>query len=258
MQCYYGDTAKSQNEDFMTEDTSAIEVQAEVNPESIAPESVPDDMQAPIYNKIQVQDVVKREKQKAYEKGRREAMAELESQQAQMQPQAQVPQSAPSLGGMTQMTNEQIDKMIAERMPQALQSHVQEIQTRQLVDSFVTKMQAAEQKHPGLNEKLSELDYKTMAPLVELANNMPNTGDVMKELIDNPMKMGSLMTLLYTQPKLAHREMMNLSNSIAQNEAAKAEEAQARNPMSQIKSSMNAGMDNGKPSIADFKKMFRG
>ena len=56
-----------------------------VNPDVQEQEVVPDDeMQVPMYNKIQVADVVKREKQKAYEKGRLAAMQELQAQQQQL------------------------------------------------------------------------------------------------------------------------------------------------------------------------------
>ena len=40
--------------------------------------------------------------------------------------------------------------------------------------------------------------------------------------------------------------------------AAKAEEAQARDPYSQLKPSPTAGMDNGSMSVSDFRKMFKG
>lgn len=243
----------------MTEELAATDVQEQLDPEVVASESEPDNIDS-VYNGEQVSSVVKRERQKAYDKGRKDAMQELQAQQIgqpEASPQAAPPMGGQSLGGMTQMSMDDIDKLIAERAPQILQTHVNQLQAKQTAEAFVGKMQAAEQKYPGLNEKLSELDFDTMAPLIQMANQMPNTGDVMKELVDNPMKMGSLMTLLYTQPKLAQREMSNLSQSIATNESAKAEEAKARDPMSQLKPSTQTGMDNGQPSIADFKKRFR-
>jgi len=216
-----------------------------------------DDDQKPVFNKIQMSDVVKREQQKAYEKGKREALMELQAQQQEQQAAQQQNQAPSSLGGMAQMSPDEIRRMIAEQAPQVLQDHVQQLQTQQTVNSFVEKMQAAEVRHPGLEAKLNELDYSTLAPLVQMANDMENTGDIMAELVDNPQKMGNLLMLMHSQPRLAARQMHELSNSIKQNQEALAENNTAKDPLSQIKTSSNAGMDNGSLSVSDFRKMFR-
>lgn len=204
-----------------------------------------------------VSKIVERERKKAFEKGREEAMAELQQQQSPAVPVEQIPQGQQSLGGMQQMSPQDIQRMISEHAPQALQEHMQQQRTKQTIDSFVSKMQAAEAKHPGLEAKLNDLDYSTLAPIVQMANDMENTGDIMKELIDNPEKMSHLILLSYTQPKLAAKKMADLSNSIKTNSEALAQDAQARDPMSQLKPSSNAGMDNGDMSVSDFRKMFR-
>lgn len=245
----------------MTEDLQA-DIQGEPLETPVGTPVDNDDDQRPVFNKIQMSDVVKREQQKAYEKGKREALMELQAQQQQAQEQQQ--QAAPmqnqapsSIGGMAQMSPDEIRRMIAEQAPQVIQDHVQQLQTAQTVDSFVKKMQAAEERHPGLEAKLNELDYSTLAPLVQMANDMENTGDIMAELVDNPQKMGTLLMLMQTQPRLAARQMHELSNSIKQNQAALAENNSAPEPLSQIKTSSKAGMDNGSMSVADFRKMFR-
>lgn len=248
----------------MTE-VSEAEIQ-EQKPEMVEEVSAndDDDKQKPVFNRIQVSDVVKREQKKAYEKGRREALMELQQQQQQAQPEVNANTQAPaqtppsSLGGMNQISREDILKMISEQTPQVLRNHVDSIKKEQIVNSFVQKMQAAESKYPGLEEKLNELDYSTIAPLIEMANNLENTGDIMKELVDNPMKMGNLVSLLYTQPRLATKAMQDLSNSIKQNNEALDKEQSAQDPFGQIKPSGNAGMDNGSMSVRDFQKMFRG
>jgi hypothetical protein len=237
----------------MTEDLENVDqgVMPEPEPQS---EPVSDMLDKSIVSKI-----VERERLKAYAKGKQEALMELQQQAPQESaPVQQMQQQAPQqLGGMQQMSAADIERMIAERAPQLLQDHVNQMQNKQTVDSFVAKMQAAEAKHPGLEAQLEELDYSTMAPLVSLANNMENTADIMKELLDNPMKMGNLMTLMYTQPKMAQKAMMELSNSIKTNQEALAQEKQAQDPMSQLKPSTSAGMDNSAMSVSDFRKMFR-
>lgn len=221
-----------------------------------------DDAQKPIYNKIQVSDIVKREREKALEKGRMEAMMQIEQQQQQAQQaqQGHAQGQGVGLGGMQSpqgLSAADIERIIAEKAPQIMSDHVAQVRNDHVVNSFVAKMQAAEQKYPGLEEQLNKLDYSTLAPVVQLANDMENTADIMKELVDNPMKMGNLLSLMYAQPALAQKAMADLSHSIKSNQDAKAQEAQARDPMNQIKSSPNAGVDASSMSVADFRKMFR-
>ena len=107
-------------------------------------------------DKATVSKIVARERAKAYEKGKQEARMEQEQQQAQA-PQQQAPQPAmQTFGGMQQapaMNPEDIQKMIAEHVPQYLQQQAQEYQQKQFADGFIAKMQAAEKQFPGLEQK---------------------------------------------------------------------------------------------------------
>lgn len=247
-----------QEEGFMTDKDLEIEAPGVEAPEE-APNSVPED-NAPLARDV-VSKIVERERKKAYEKGQKDYLMQLQQEQAQQQQPSEAPamqqQGQQSLGGMQQLSPADIERMIAEKAPQLLQEHVQQLKNEHTINSFVSKMQAAEQKYPGLEAKLNELDYSSMSPLVQMANDMENTGEIMKELVDNPMKLGNMIALTHTQPGLAKRQMMELSNSIKTNQAALAEEAEARDPMSQLKPSSSAGMDNGAMSVTDFRKMFR-
>ena len=233
-----------------------------VNPDVQEQEVAPnDDMQTPVFNRIQVADVVKREKQKAFEKGRLAAMQELQAQQQQAPEQA--PQ-ANSLGGMQQFSQADIERMIQEQATRATQEHIQnqlaEMKQQQMVNSFVQKMQVAEQQYPGLEQELNQLNYNDprIHSFIGMVNDMENTGDIMKEVLDNPHKLSQILSDIQNQPYLAMKNLQKLSGSIKQNQAAKVEEAQARDPYSQLKPSVNAGMDNGDMTVADFRKMFKG
>jgi len=189
------------------------------------------------------------------------ALQEQQAPQQAPEQQMQQPQQAQNIGGMQQMSQADIERLIAEKAPQMLQEQMQQQlqqqRTQQTVDSFVSKMQAAEAKYPGLEAKLNDLDYSTLANVVQMANELENTGDIMKELVDNPEKMSSIILLSYTQPKLAQKKLMDLSNSIRTNQQALAEEAQAQDPMSQLKPSTSAGVDDGAMSVTKFRQMFR-
>jgi len=232
----------------------------ENNPEVQEQVSAPvDDVQAPRFNQIQMNDVVKRERERAYEKGRLAAMQELQAQQQQQQqPQGQ------SLGGMQQFSQEDIERMIQEKATQATQEHIQsqlaELKQQQMVNSFVQKMEVAEQQYPGLEQELNELNYNDprIHAFIGMVNDFENTGEIMKEVLDNPYKLSQILSDIQSQPYLAQKNLQKLSASIKQNQQAKAEEAQARDPYSQLKPSTSAGMDNGSMSVSDFRKMFKG
>lgn len=223
------------------------------------PMQIENDDQKPVFNKHQVNDVVYRERARAYEKGKRDKEMEMQSMMSQSQDAPANPSQTPqSIGGMQQLTPDQIKQLISQEAPKAIQDHVQKLQVHQVATSFANKMEAAEAKYPGLRAQLNELDYSTIAPVIKMVNEMDNSADVMKELLDNPMKMGNLTTLVFSQPKLAEKAVQSLSNSVKQNEAAKqANGNQAQEPLSPINPSANAGMDNGQRTVSDFRKLFR-
>ncbi len=199
-----------------------------------------------------VKKVVEREKSKAFERGKREALMELQQQQQPVQAEQQAVPQQPNgqsvgMGGMQQMSQADIERMIAEKAPLALQQHVHKLQQDQMVNTFVSKMQLAEQQHPGLEAELNNLNYNDprMHAFIAMANGMENTGDIMKEVLDNPTKMESLLNMAHNQPYQAQKALKSLSDSIKTNQSAKAEEAQARDPMSQIKSSTTTGTKEG-------------
>lgn len=216
-----------------------------------------------LYNSKQVSAIVKREREKALEKAKREVMMEIQ-QQAQQQPEAQ--QQAPvqqqvqgqvGLGGMQQYSQQDVQRMMQEQLPQMMEQHVNNMKQEQVVNSFVTKMKAAEEAHPGLENELNQLNWKDpkTSALAMMANDMENTGDIMRELLDHPSKFGELLNLVDSQPHLAAKQLYSLSNSIKQNQKAVAENKRAQEPLGQMKPSLNAGMDDSNASVSDFRKM---
>ena len=248
--------------------TLEIENQAvdAINPEQAqdqeALQAEPKGNEEKLYNSKQVSDIVAREREKALEKGRREALMEMQQQQAA--PQEQVPeqaqqqvQSQTGLGGMQSLSPEQVQQMMAQQMPKLMEQHVNQMKQEQMVGSFVQKMRAAEERHPGLEEELNQLNWRDSrtSALAMMANDMENTGDIMRELLDHPDKFGYLLGLVESQPHLAAKQLYSLSNSIKQNQKAAADNRRAQDPISQMKPSTNAGMDDSTMSVTDFRKM---
>ena len=223
-------------------------------------EPVSDGVAEDVLDKATVSKIVARERQKAYEKGKQEALMSQE-QQAQQPAQQQAPQPAmQTFGGIQQapqMNPEDIQRMIAEHVPQYLQQQAAEYQNKQFVEGFVAKMQAAEEQFPGLEQKLNDIDFNSPATqkLVQMANNLDNTGEIMNELLENPEKMGTLLNLVHEQPKLAQNRLASLSNSIKTNREAVEQDKSALEPIGQMKSSVNAGVDEHNLSVKDLKKL---
>ena len=223
-------------------------------------EPVSDGAAEDVLDKATVSKIVARERQKAYEKGKQEALMS-QDQQAQQQAPQQAPQPAmQTFGGIQQapqQSAEDIQRMIAEHVPQYLQQQAAEYQNKQFVEGFVAKMQAAEKQFPGLEQKLNDIDFNSPATqkLVQMANNLDNTGEIMNELLENPEKMGTLLNLVHEQPKLAQNRLASLSNSIKTNREAVEQEQSALEPIGQMKSSVNAGVDEHNLSVKDLKKL---
>lgn len=231
------------------------DLQEQTPVEPVVSDGVADD----VLDKATVSKIVARERQKAYEKGKQEALMSQEQQQQPAQQQAPQP-AMQTFGGMQQapqQSPEDIQRMIAEHVPQYLQQQAAEYQQKQFADGFVAKMQAAEQQFPGLEQKLNDIDFSSPATLklVQMANNMDNTGEIMNELLDNPEKMGTLLNLVHEQPKLAMNRLASLSNSIKTNRQAIEQEQSAQDPIGQLKSSVNAGVDEHNLSVKDLKKL---
>ena len=214
-----------------------------------------------VLDKATVSKIVARERAKAYEKGKQEAIMQQEQQQQAGQQQAPQP-AAQTFGGIQQapqMSPDDIQKLIAEHVPHYMQAQAEEHRNNQFVESFVGKMQAAEKQYPGLEKKLEDLDFngESTRKLVHMANNMDNTGDIMNELLDNPEKMGVLLNLIHEQPRLAQQRMASLGNSIKTNRDALDQAQSAQEPIGQLKSSVNAGVDDHNMSVKDLKKYLR-
>ncbi len=213
-------------------------------------------------DKATVSKIIARERAKAYEKGKQEALI-MQQQQEQQTPVQTAPQPATqTFGGMAQapqVSPDDIQKMIAEHVPHYLQAQADEYRNKQFVDSFVSKMQAAEQKYPGLEKKLEDLDFngEGTRKLVQMANNLDNTADIMNELVENPEKMGVLLNLIHEQPKLAQQRMSSIGQSIKANQEALEQTQSAQEPIRQLKSSINAGVDDHNLSVKDLKKLLK-
>ena len=190
-------------------------------------------------------------KRESYEKGQREAQAAEEARRAQMVApmQAGMPQ-AQSMGGMPQLSQEQVRQMIADEA----QKRAREEHAMRFANDFVGKLEAGKSKYDSqdFDKTMQDLNLQSIPHVLELTGGVDNAADVMYHLGKNPTKLGSLVTLAYVNPKLAQVEMHKLSESLRTNESA-SHVPSINEPLSQIKRS-TVGADTGKRTVADLRK----
>jgi hypothetical protein len=203
----------------------------------------------------QINDLVKGAKEAGYHKGKSDALAEF---QAQSVPQATQNISGNSMGGMPNVDPNAVRQMVEEHAAKFYQNQMMQQSAHQTAHQFQSKMIEARNRIPGFDEKMSKLGSLTNFPeIVHLANSVPNTGEVMADLADNPQKISSLLVLHARSPQAAATEMQRLAHSIQTNQAGQ-QERSAPEPLDQIKPSVNAGNSDTVASIKHFKSKYRG
>jgi hypothetical protein len=226
-------------------------------PENVTPEdgvmpSVVEDATEKMVKQSDVDKAVKHAKHVAYEQGRRESLMQLQSQQPEnnpIAPTANNAQQPSNLGGMQGMTQDEVKRMIAEHE----QNQAQQYHAHQIANEFLAKLESGKDKYPDFDKTIESLELSTIPQVVQLANTVDNTSDVMYELGKNPHKVAGLLSLSQLgNGRLAILEMKRLSDSIKQNQQA-SQQPIPPEPLSQLKPS-NVGTDSGVPSIRDLRK----
>jgi hypothetical protein len=202
-----------------------------------------------VLKQSEVNELLVRLKQEAYEKGKRDAA--MTATQMQMQSEGQPPQTQQQqMGGMPQVTEDQIRQMIADEAQK--QTHMARVQST--LDNFGQQMTAGKGNYSDFDETVANLgNLQAIPQVVQLATDTGIAGDVMYELGRNPGKVASLTTLAYINPHLAQVEMKKLADSIKTNQQA-SKSPTANEPLSQVKPSTTVGTDNGVHTVRDLRR----
>lgn len=156
------------------------------------------------------------------------------------------------MGGMPQLTEEQVRQMIADEA----QRQNQVAAAHGMLTNFANQMGTGKGKYSDFDETVANLgDLRNISHVVQLATETGIAGDVMYELGRNPGKVASLTTLAYINPQLAKAEMKKLADSIKTNEQAK-DVPSVDEPLSQVKPS-TVGTDSGSKTVRDLRKKYR-
>lgn len=187
------------------------------------------------FSRDEVAKIVNAEKNKALEKEREKIRSEFTTQQ----------QNQASAKTYTEQEIEGIVHRVAEQ-------RVQQVVANKIVEEFSSKMLAGKSKYPDFEEAVSKLDLTKAPILVQWANSVDNTADIIYDIAKNPAKLVTILALAGHSPDLAFDELKKLSSSIKQNEDA-LKRQQPKEPLSQVQPS-NTGVDNGSKTITDLRK----
>jgi hypothetical protein len=187
-----------------------------------------------VLKQSEVNELVGRIKHEAYSKGLRDAQQQAPTQ---------------SMGGMPQITEDQVRQMIADEAHKQTQLAA----AQQTLSNFANQWDAGKKKYSDFDETVAKLgNLQNMPHIVKMATDTGIAGDIMFELGRNPGKVASLTTLAYINPQLAEEEMKKLANSIKTNEQG-SHAPQIEAPLSQVKPS-TVGKDNGSNAVRDLRR----
>lgn len=226
------------------------------------PEKEEDEQPEKMLSVSRVNELIKKAKRDG-EKKMQQKLEEAQEQIQQMQngqQQEQMPQSQPSgMGGMQQMSPDQIQRQIAEAVNKQMLEDKQRLQQEQLqrevqevADTYYSKMNGGKDLYDDFEAVTAEFDPAAFPSIVYLANQFDNTPAIIYELQKNPSKLASLAVLVEKSPQMARSQLNRLSQSINDNLKAKQEEVDTQEPLNRMKPG-TAGADQGAYSIRDFK-----
>lgn len=192
----------------------------------------------------QVNALIGSAKQKMYEKGKQDALAELSQQNPVVQPQQQV---ANPQDDIRKIAQEEFAKQQQEWQKQIMaEQHKQ--QANQAAQQIMMKFNEAKTRLPDFDKVVDMNTAIQMPDILGLANQVDNTADVMYDLMQNP---GKIAQIRGVPEPLARLQIQRLSDSIKQNQMA-ASQPNTPEPLDQVKPS-NIGLGNGKQSVSDLR-----
>lgn len=185
--------------------------------------------------------------QKAYERAKAELSAEAEKNRS----------SATNMGGMPQLSEENLRQMMADEFDKRQSQQHEEIQRQHtqkqitdLANEYMGKIEAARDLYPDLEKRREEIGE--FASLVPFINETDEVAGLTDHLLNNGNVVASLLVLNQVSPVFLRRELKKIAASIKNNDVARTREY-PNEPLSQPTPSNNT-MDSGSGSIEALKK----
>ena len=206
-------------------------------------------------NQIQLNDVVKRERERAAKQASEKVRAELQAEYAKKLEEATSQASrAPTLD--TESLYNDFSKRMNADMERRYKEEQSRARAKQVADMYHDKVKKGAEYYDDFNEMIADFDPEAFPEIAVLASEHDNTHEIIRELVNNPGKMASI-SLLAEKPggaNLARKAMRQLSESISSNQEAM-QRRSPNAPLSKVKSSAMGGVDAAPNSISDLRKM---
>ena len=223
-----------------------------VAPSSAPSQSASSDTSEKLFKQSDVDNIAARVRTEAVERYKRE--------QSQMQSQPQAQSQPQGLGGMPQVTESDVKRLAAQEASRLRDEWIQESQQKsneqeatRIAHEFTNKLDTGKQKYQDWDQTVGDVEFKNIPHIVQLANMVDNTADVMYDLAKNPEKIGNLQQLIGTSPKLAYNLMVKMSQRLKDNESATNFKA-PNQPLNHMRPS-NTGTDTGgNLTVGDYRR----
>lgn len=223
------------------------------------------------FKQSEVNEIVGRAKQEAIERFKRDGSMQSHSNSQSYGQHYSTDQNFTNSSQAQTQQNPQFDprQAVAEEFQRLRDEYIaesdrntQQQEAQKIAKEFLTKIEAGKSKYDDFEKTVTDVGFGNFPYIVQLANMVDNTDDVVYELAKNPIKIANIQSLVDiairngTSPTLALNEMKRLADSIKQNQNAQNFKS-PNNPLSQLKPG-NAGTDNkGALSVRDFKSKYR-
>lgn len=253
---------KNHREAFMTDSDvqdlsnvsqDAVQNDAPVEVNESAPEAVessntetqvtetPETQAEKMLSQKEVQSIAAREKRRGYERGRQEALAELERQRQETSSNVNLDNLPVDREVISQLVKQEAIKLARQAQGEAIER------------SLLNKIESAREKYTDFDDKFGDLKVERDPNLLILLDKFENAGDMLYEMADDPEKFVKL-SLLTQQgfTKTAEKKLAEMSRALKVNEEAK-KQPNSPAPLKEIKPS-SVGLDGGLNSVSDFMK----
>ena len=220
----------------------------------VAPNNSSDQAQEKLFTRDQLAKIVASETAKAAQNARSQAeqkyQQDMEALNAtrnqQEQRNAEVPRNVDA---------DAIYQQVQERFNREMQEHQVKQQMTQVAQNYLGKIDQAKSAYSDFDEVSKDYDPTAFPQITYLLSGMESGGDVLYDLMKNPLKLAGLDSLAQRNPRQAQSELLKLAQSISMNKQAQSD-AQNQNtaePLDRLQPSRVSG-SNGQMSISDLQK----
>lgn len=238
---------------------SELKTEQPVESESDASKPSDDEVLVP---QSKVNDLLSHMFHKGKEKGRMEALEQfpegIPAQDVQATAPAETQQAPTQMGGVPQMSQADIERMIQEAQAKQMQQFQEQQQAQhstQVKTDLYNALLKSKEKHDDFEDVFGNVDLTNNPEVLNTVHEhiSPDLqGEVLYELYKNPDKVVKFYQHLGIQPSHAVAKIKELANSIQTNVNA-TNLPKGSEPLNTIKPS-NVGVDNGSRTVSDLSR----